>query len=68
LAPAPENIRGQWAPVQSFQDFVADNQALANGMLAEVEAADDGAPMQAGLLPPQPIGTMMWQGQSTACG
>lgn len=37
---------GQWAPVQSFMDFVEDEQALANGMLADVEAADGGEPMR----------------------
>jgi crotonobetainyl-CoA:carnitine CoA-transferase CaiB-like acyl-CoA transferase len=37
---------GQWAPVQSFIDFVADEQALANGMLADVEALDGGEPMR----------------------
>jgi crotonobetainyl-CoA:carnitine CoA-transferase CaiB-like acyl-CoA transferase len=37
---------GQWAPVQSFVDFAADEQALANFMLADVEAIDGGAPMR----------------------
>ena len=37
---------GQWAPVQSFLEFAADPQALANGMLIEVAAVDGGAPMQ----------------------
>ncbi|TAL01599.1 MAG: CoA transferase [Rhodospirillaceae bacterium] len=37
---------GQWAPVQSIQDFASDAQALANDMLIEVEAIDGGAPMQ----------------------
>jgi crotonobetainyl-CoA:carnitine CoA-transferase CaiB-like acyl-CoA transferase len=41
-----KTFSGQWAPVQSFIDFVQDEQALANGMLAEVEAADGGAPMR----------------------
>lgn len=37
---------GQWAPVQSFLEFAADEQALANGMLIDVEALDGGAPMR----------------------
>ncbi len=37
---------GQWAPVQSFLEFAADEQALANGMLIDVEAVDGGAPMR----------------------
>jgi crotonobetainyl-CoA:carnitine CoA-transferase CaiB-like acyl-CoA transferase len=37
---------GQWAPVQSFLEFAADGQALANGMLIDVEAVDGGAPMR----------------------
>ncbi|HEX7852169.1 MAG TPA: CoA transferase [Sphingobium sp.] len=31
---------GQWAPIQSFQDLLSDEQALANDMIVEVEAAD----------------------------
>ena len=31
---------GQWAPVQSFADLLSDEQALANDMVIEVEAAD----------------------------
>lgn len=37
---------GQWAPVQSFLDLVTDEQALANDMIFEVEAADGGAPLK----------------------
>jgi crotonobetainyl-CoA:carnitine CoA-transferase CaiB-like acyl-CoA transferase len=37
---------GQWAPAQSFLDLVADDQALANDMLFEVEAVDGGAPLK----------------------
>jgi len=37
---------GQWAPVQSFLEFAHDEQALANSMLIEVEAADGGTPMR----------------------
>ncbi len=31
---------GQWAPVQSFEDLLSDEQALANDMIIEVAAAD----------------------------
>lgn len=37
---------GQWAPVQSLLDIATDEQALANDMLFEVEAADGGAPIK----------------------
>jgi crotonobetainyl-CoA:carnitine CoA-transferase CaiB-like acyl-CoA transferase len=37
---------GQWAPVQSLLDLTTDEQALANDMLFEVEAADGGRPMK----------------------
>jgi crotonobetainyl-CoA:carnitine CoA-transferase CaiB-like acyl-CoA transferase len=37
---------GQWAPVQSFLEFAADEQALANGMLIDIQASDGGAPMR----------------------
>ena len=37
---------GQWAPVQSLIDIATDDQALANDMLFEVEAADGGAPIK----------------------
>ena len=33
-------LKGQWAAVQSFLDLAQDEQALANDMLFEVEAAD----------------------------
>ncbi|UVO52683.1 CaiB/BaiF CoA-transferase family protein [Sphingomonas sp. SUN039] len=39
-------MRGQWAPVQSFEDLLKDNQVLANDMIVEVEAADGGAPLK----------------------
>jgi len=32
-------LQGQWAPVQSLTDMITDEQALANDMLFEVEAA-----------------------------
>jgi len=41
-----QTYTGQWAPVQSFAEFVSDEQALANDMLLEVEAIDGGAPMR----------------------
>ena len=37
---------GQWAPVQSFLDLATDDQALANDMIFEVEAADGGKPIK----------------------
>lgn len=37
---------GQWAPVQSLQDIASDEQALANDMLFDVEAADGGEPIK----------------------
>ena len=37
---------GQWAPVQSFAEFVTDEQALANDMLIELESADGRAPLR----------------------
>jgi crotonobetainyl-CoA:carnitine CoA-transferase CaiB-like acyl-CoA transferase len=40
------SFRGQWAPVQSLADLAEDEQALANDMLLEVEAADGGAPIK----------------------
>jgi crotonobetainyl-CoA:carnitine CoA-transferase CaiB-like acyl-CoA transferase len=52
-----KTFSGQWAPVQSFVDFVQDEQALANGMLAEVAAADGGAPMRVARGPVQFNGT-----------
>jgi crotonobetainyl-CoA:carnitine CoA-transferase CaiB-like acyl-CoA transferase len=39
-------FRGQWAPVQSLEDLASDEQALANDMLIEVEAADGGLPIR----------------------
>jgi crotonobetainyl-CoA:carnitine CoA-transferase CaiB-like acyl-CoA transferase len=41
-----KTLAGQWAPVQSLLDLVTDEQALANDMIFEVEAADGGAPMR----------------------
>lgn len=41
-----KTFSGQWAPVQSFLDLARDEQALANDMLFEVEAADGGEPLK----------------------
>jgi crotonobetainyl-CoA:carnitine CoA-transferase CaiB-like acyl-CoA transferase len=41
-----KTFKGQWAPVQSIADLMTDEQALANDMILEVEAADGGAPMK----------------------
>jgi crotonobetainyl-CoA:carnitine CoA-transferase CaiB-like acyl-CoA transferase len=41
-----KTMRGQWAPFQSLLDLTRDDQALANDMLFEVEAADGGAPLR----------------------
>lgn len=37
-----KTMRGQWAPVQSFIDLASDEQAIANDMIVEVDAADGG--------------------------
>jgi crotonobetainyl-CoA:carnitine CoA-transferase CaiB-like acyl-CoA transferase len=41
-----KTMKGQWAPIQSLLDLVTDEQALANDMIVEVEAADGGAPLR----------------------
>jgi crotonobetainyl-CoA:carnitine CoA-transferase CaiB-like acyl-CoA transferase len=41
-----KTMRGQWAPVQSFKELLEDEQALANDMIVEVEAADGGRPLR----------------------
>lgn len=41
-----KTMQGQWAPFQSLLDLAHDDQALANDMLFEVEAADGGAPIK----------------------
>jgi crotonobetainyl-CoA:carnitine CoA-transferase CaiB-like acyl-CoA transferase len=41
-----KSMKGQWAPIQSFADLLTDEQALANDMIVEVEAADGGAPLK----------------------
>lgn len=41
-----QTYSGQWAPAQDFLELVTDAQALANGMLVDVEAIDGGPPMR----------------------
>lgn len=41
-----KTMKGQWAPFQSLVDLGSDEQALANDMIAEVEAADGGQPFK----------------------
>lgn len=41
-----KTMKGQWAPVQSFEDLLTDEQALANDMIIEVEGGDGGAPLR----------------------
>jgi crotonobetainyl-CoA:carnitine CoA-transferase CaiB-like acyl-CoA transferase len=41
-----KTFKGQWAPVQSIADLLTDEQALANDMIMEVDAADGGRPMK----------------------
>jgi crotonobetainyl-CoA:carnitine CoA-transferase CaiB-like acyl-CoA transferase len=41
-----KTMKGQWAPIQSFIDLAADEQAIANDMIIEVEASDGGAPLK----------------------
>ena len=41
-----KTMRGQWAPFQSLIDLNTDEQALANDMVVEVDAADGGAPFK----------------------
>jgi crotonobetainyl-CoA:carnitine CoA-transferase CaiB-like acyl-CoA transferase len=41
-----KTMRGQWAPFQSLVDLGSDEQAIANDMIVEVEAADGGAPFK----------------------
>jgi len=41
-----KTMKGQWAPVQSLVDLADDEQALANDMIVEVEAADGGRPFR----------------------
>ncbi|BBY78296.1 CoA transferase [Mycolicibacterium parafortuitum] len=41
-----KTMRGQWAPFQSLVELATDEQALANDMVVEVEAADGGKPFK----------------------
>ena len=41
-----KTCRAQWAPFQSLLDLASDEQALANDMIVEVEAADGGKPIK----------------------
>jgi crotonobetainyl-CoA:carnitine CoA-transferase CaiB-like acyl-CoA transferase len=41
-----KTLKGQWAAVQTILDLSRDEQALANDMLFEIEAADGGAPLK----------------------
>lgn len=41
-----KSMKGQWAPIQSFQDLLTDEQAIANDMIIEVEGADGGEPLR----------------------
>ncbi len=41
-----KKMKGQWAPIQSFEDLLTDDQTVANDMIIEVEGADGGAPLR----------------------
>lgn len=41
-----KTMKGQWAPFQSLVDLASDDQAIANDMIVEVEAADGGEPFK----------------------
>lgn len=41
-----KTLKGQWAPIQSFEDLLTDQQTLANDMILEVEGADGGDPLR----------------------
>ena len=41
-----KTMKGQWAPFQSLVDLNTDEQAIANDMVVEVEAADGGKPFK----------------------
>jgi crotonobetainyl-CoA:carnitine CoA-transferase CaiB-like acyl-CoA transferase len=40
------DLKGQWAPIQTFEDLLTDRQAVANDMIIEVEGADGGEPLK----------------------
>lgn len=41
-----KTMKGQWAAFQSLVDLATDEQAIANDMIVEVEAADGGRPFR----------------------
>jgi crotonobetainyl-CoA:carnitine CoA-transferase CaiB-like acyl-CoA transferase len=41
-----KTMKGQWAPFQSLIDLADDQQAIANDMIVEVEAAGEGPPFK----------------------
>jgi crotonobetainyl-CoA:carnitine CoA-transferase CaiB-like acyl-CoA transferase len=41
-----KTMKGQWAPFQTLLDLATDEQALANDMICEVEAGNDGPPFK----------------------
>ncbi|MEG3143682.1 CoA transferase [Sphingomonas sp. RT2P30] len=41
-----KTMKGQWAPIQSFEDLLTDEQSIANDMIIEVEGGDGGAPLR----------------------
>src|SRR5271170_6000491 len=41
-----KTMKGQWAPFGSFIDLATDEQAIANDMIVEFEAADGGPPFK----------------------
>lgn len=41
-----KTMKGQWAPIQSFEDLLTDEQAIANDMIIEFEGGDGGAPLR----------------------
>jgi crotonobetainyl-CoA:carnitine CoA-transferase CaiB-like acyl-CoA transferase len=41
-----KSMKGQWAPIQNFEDLLTDQATLDNDMIIEVEGADGGKPMR----------------------
>ena len=41
-----KTLKGQWAPIQSFEDLLTDQQSVANDMVIEVEGGEGGAPLR----------------------
>lgn len=52
-----KTMRGQWAPFQDALQAVSDPQAIANGAVFEIEAADQGPPIRLVANPVQFDGT-----------